>query len=244
MDADDGDMLTEWALLGQGIVLKPVFEVAEHLRGGRLVPVLPDFPPEPVSLAVVYPHRRLLPAKVKAFADFMVEEVAQVISPGHARAADYSVNHVIERSRQSRCTAILGVVIIPQLALLSIPRSYAMHGATDGCRCAVSAACPRLGEGVIGMQADRQEHRPQPSGIAVSTDWNMSRNGEPRLEELMEDPMMGLIWRRDGLEPVRARETLRELQAIVQAGRCRPPADDAAERRRSTQAAMRSGPMA
>ena len=80
MDADDGDMLTEWALLGQGIVLKPAFEVAEHLRGGRLLPVLPDFPPEPVTLAVVYPHRRLLPAKVKAFADFMVEEVGQVIS--------------------------------------------------------------------------------------------------------------------------------------------------------------------
>ena len=80
MDADDGDMLTEWALLGQGIVLKPAFEVAEHLRGGRLVQVLPDFPPEPVTLAVVYPHRRLLPAKVKAFADFMVEEVGQVIS--------------------------------------------------------------------------------------------------------------------------------------------------------------------
>jgi hypothetical protein len=45
----------------------------------------------------------------------------------------------------------------------------------------------------------------------------MGRRGEPRLEELMEDPMMGLIWRRDGLEPVRARQTLRELQAIVQA---------------------------
>jgi DNA-binding transcriptional LysR family regulator len=80
MDADDGDMLTEWALLGQGIVLKPVFEVAEHLRGGRLVRVLPAYPPDPVSLAVVYPHRRLLPAKVKAFADFMVEEAGKVIS--------------------------------------------------------------------------------------------------------------------------------------------------------------------
>ena len=56
MDADDGDMLTEWALLGQGIVLKPAFEVAEHLRGGRLVQVLPDFPPEPVT-----PRGRLSP---------------------------------------------------------------------------------------------------------------------------------------------------------------------------------------
>ena len=37
LDADDGDVLTEWALLGQGIVLKPVFEVAEYLRSGRLI---------------------------------------------------------------------------------------------------------------------------------------------------------------------------------------------------------------
>ena len=79
-DADDGDVLTEWALLGQGIVLKPVFEVAEHLRSGRLEPVLPGFPPEPVTLAVVYPHRRLLPAKVKAFADFVVQEVGAAVA--------------------------------------------------------------------------------------------------------------------------------------------------------------------
>jgi DNA-binding transcriptional LysR family regulator len=80
MDADDGDMLTEWAILGQGIILKPAFEVAEHLRHGRLIQILPGFPPEPVTLAVVYPHRRLLPAKVKAFADFMVEEVARSVA--------------------------------------------------------------------------------------------------------------------------------------------------------------------
>lgn len=80
LDADDGDMLTEWALLGQGIVLKPVFEVAEHLRAGGLVPVLTEHPPEPVTLAIVYPHRRLLPAKVKAFADFMVDEIGPVLT--------------------------------------------------------------------------------------------------------------------------------------------------------------------
>jgi DNA-binding transcriptional LysR family regulator len=31
-ESDDGDVLTEWALQGQGVVLKPVFEVADHLR--------------------------------------------------------------------------------------------------------------------------------------------------------------------------------------------------------------------
>jgi DNA-binding transcriptional LysR family regulator len=86
-DADDGDVLTEWALLGQGIVLKPVFEVAEHLRAGRLARVLPDHPPEPVTLAVVYPHRRFLPAKVKAFADFMVQELAAAVAKETAAAA-------------------------------------------------------------------------------------------------------------------------------------------------------------
>ena len=74
-DADDGDVLTEWALAGQGIVMKPVWEVADHLRAGALRPILPDFPPEPVTLAVLYPHRELLPVKVKVFADFAVEHI-------------------------------------------------------------------------------------------------------------------------------------------------------------------------
>ena len=80
MDADDGDVLTEWALLGQGIVLKPAFEIAQHLRDGRLVPVLPAFPPESAMLAVVYPHRQLVPAKVKAFADFAIEHLVRMVS--------------------------------------------------------------------------------------------------------------------------------------------------------------------
>jgi len=80
LDADDGDVLTEWALLGQGIALKPAWEVAPHLRAGRLEVVLPDLPPEPAVLAVLYPHRRLLPAKVKAFADFIVEHGPRVLA--------------------------------------------------------------------------------------------------------------------------------------------------------------------
>ncbi len=73
-DADEGDVLTEWALMGEGIVLKPLWEIARHLRDGRLRPLLLDYPPEPAVIAVLYPHRNLLPARVKAFADFMVEE--------------------------------------------------------------------------------------------------------------------------------------------------------------------------
>ncbi len=74
IDADDGDLLTAWALAGQGIVLKPVFEVAEHLASGALVPVFLEHPPEPLTLGVLYPSRQLIPAKIRVFADFLVEE--------------------------------------------------------------------------------------------------------------------------------------------------------------------------
>ena len=69
------------------------------------------------------------------------------------------------------------------------------------------------------MRADPREHGRQPLAASVPGDWTAHCSGEPRLDELMEDPIMGLIWRRDGLEPVQARETLRELQSIVRAGR-------------------------
>ncbi len=80
LDADDSDVLTHWAVAGQGIVMKPVWEVADHLRAGRLTPILTNFPPESLTLGVLYPHRRLLPANVRAFADFLVERVAPMMA--------------------------------------------------------------------------------------------------------------------------------------------------------------------
>ena len=79
-DADDGDVLTTWTLDGRGIVMKPLWEVAGEIRGGRLVPLLLDHPPEPASLSMLYPHRRLLPAKVKVFADFAVSRFAEEVA--------------------------------------------------------------------------------------------------------------------------------------------------------------------
>lgn len=75
IDADDGDVLTEWALAGQGIALKPVFEIAEHLAAGRLVPVLRDYRPQSATLGVLYPSRRMLPKRVKSFVDTTVERL-------------------------------------------------------------------------------------------------------------------------------------------------------------------------
>lgn len=72
-DSDDGDVLTGWALAGRGIVNKPKFDVAEHLKSGALVEVLPETPPEPAMFGCLYPHRRLQDNKVRLFIDFLLE---------------------------------------------------------------------------------------------------------------------------------------------------------------------------
>nr|WP_245327811.1 LysR family transcriptional regulator [Xanthobacter flavus] len=80
LEADDGDVLTVWAVEGRGIVVKPRFEVADALADGRLVPLLEKNPPKPATLAVLYPARQLVPLKVKAFADMLVDEGRRYIA--------------------------------------------------------------------------------------------------------------------------------------------------------------------
>lgn len=74
-ESDDGDVLTGWALDGHGIVMKPIFEIAHHLRSGALVPVAEATPPLPVTLAALTPHKRLRDLKVSLFTDFIADRI-------------------------------------------------------------------------------------------------------------------------------------------------------------------------
>ena len=76
-ESDDGDVLTGWALDGRGVVLKPLFEVADHLREGRLVPVATATPPLPVQLSTLSQHRRLKDPKVQLFTDYMAAHIRE-----------------------------------------------------------------------------------------------------------------------------------------------------------------------
>ncbi|RJG03614.1 LysR family transcriptional regulator [Noviherbaspirillum sedimenti] len=66
------DLLRECALADMGIFILPSFAVRDGLSSGRLVRVLPDYHLERLPIMLVYPSRRLLSAKVRAFVDFMV----------------------------------------------------------------------------------------------------------------------------------------------------------------------------
>lgn len=79
-ESDDGDVLTDWALAGHGIAMKPMFEVASHLESGRLVKVCEETPPETIQMACLYTHRRGQDPKTRLFMEFMIERIEQVVA--------------------------------------------------------------------------------------------------------------------------------------------------------------------
>lgn len=73
MVANDAETVSELALLGYGLVQAPRYRFRADLAAGRLVEVLPDCPPPPLPLALYYPQNRHLSARVRVFADWVVE---------------------------------------------------------------------------------------------------------------------------------------------------------------------------
>lgn len=65
--------LREVLLADTGLALVPRFIVGPDLRAGRLKAVLPGYRPREVSIYAVYPGRRHLSPKVRAFVDFFAE---------------------------------------------------------------------------------------------------------------------------------------------------------------------------
>ena len=78
-ECDDGDVLTEWALSGHGVAMKPVFEVAEHLESGALVQVATETPPTPIQMACLFTHRRMQDPKTRLFMEFMIERISKTV---------------------------------------------------------------------------------------------------------------------------------------------------------------------
>ena len=74
--ANNGRFLEGLAVAGAGVVCEPDFIVGPDVRAGKLTPILRDFAPPPSPIYVVYPSRRHLSAKVRAFTDFLVARFA------------------------------------------------------------------------------------------------------------------------------------------------------------------------
>lgn len=73
LNSNNADLNVAAAVQGVGITLEPDFIVGSELKNGTLVRVLESFEAPALPIYAVYPSRRFLPAKVRAFVDFLAE---------------------------------------------------------------------------------------------------------------------------------------------------------------------------
>ncbi len=71
LSTNDGEIAVAWALDGHGILMRAEWDIERHLRDGRLVQVLPQYHTPDADIYAVYPQRRQLAARVRAFVDYM-----------------------------------------------------------------------------------------------------------------------------------------------------------------------------
>jgi DNA-binding transcriptional LysR family regulator len=65
------------AMAGIGLILTSPFLVADLIASGALVPLLPGYRAQQLEINALYPHRRHLSAKVRAFIDMLVDRFAE-----------------------------------------------------------------------------------------------------------------------------------------------------------------------
>jgi DNA-binding transcriptional LysR family regulator len=71
LHCNDGEVLTQWAIAGQGLAWRSAWEVSEDIERGRLVEVLPKHSAPGNDIFAVYADRKFLPAKVRLFIEFL-----------------------------------------------------------------------------------------------------------------------------------------------------------------------------
>lgn len=80
ISANNGEVLANMAADGAGVAMLPVFIVAEHLRTGRLVQILPEWSPPQLWLTLYYPPFQKLPPRIATFSDFFEQEIKAIIT--------------------------------------------------------------------------------------------------------------------------------------------------------------------
>ncbi len=79
--ANSPPLLLAMARAGLGVALAADFYAAPAVQRGELVRVLPDWRSAPVEAWAVFPERRLMPAKTRAFIEAMAEALAPCREP-------------------------------------------------------------------------------------------------------------------------------------------------------------------
>ena len=86
LECTDTSVLTQWAREGHGLAWRSEWEVAADLEQGSLISVLDEFTAPDNGVYVVFPERKHLPMRVRAWVDFLKQQLSttQVLTKGHS----------------------------------------------------------------------------------------------------------------------------------------------------------------
>jgi DNA-binding transcriptional LysR family regulator len=79
--SNDPSLLAQLCLRGLGIAFLPERLVADHVARGELVPVLPQTLRVDGTISLLYAERKLMPAQVRAFIDWLVTRAPSALRP-------------------------------------------------------------------------------------------------------------------------------------------------------------------
>ena len=94
VSVNGAESLVAAARLGLGLVQVPRYHVENDLKRGTLVAVLPDCPPSPTPVSLLYPRNRQLSPRVRVFIDWLMRAFDAAHGAGHDRnLADFARTH-------------------------------------------------------------------------------------------------------------------------------------------------------
>jgi DNA-binding transcriptional LysR family regulator len=82
-ETNDHWVMKTFCIDGLGIALLPVFFAGPEVAQGVLVPVLPQWQPEPRRIYCAYQRQRYMGQKLRAFVDLMARSVVDIDSFNH-----------------------------------------------------------------------------------------------------------------------------------------------------------------
>ncbi len=81
--ANNGDVICELAVAGQGIASLPTFICGRDMAAGRLVRVLPDFEPPPLTMYALHLGNRHVAPKLRTFIEHLIASVPRKPTVGN-----------------------------------------------------------------------------------------------------------------------------------------------------------------
>lgn len=73
LSSNSGELVRDWCLAGNGIMLRSLWDIAPQLASGKLVRVLPGYAMPDADIHWLAPHRAQTPKRVRLLIDFLAE---------------------------------------------------------------------------------------------------------------------------------------------------------------------------